>query len=93
MQVMMSDNKAHAGYLLFPKIHELMSSPNFILLARKKIVIFQILFYSSFIVFFLLFQTLFIPLATHCGYISSWIFGKSKYPACALLSDIITCMF
>jgi hypothetical protein len=24
MQVMMSDNKAHAGYLLFPKAHELM---------------------------------------------------------------------
>jgi hypothetical protein len=24
MQVMMSDNKAHAGYLLLPKIHELM---------------------------------------------------------------------
>ena len=24
MQVMVSDNKAHAGYLLFPKIDELM---------------------------------------------------------------------
>jgi hypothetical protein len=30
---------------------------------------------------------------THCGCISSWAFGKNKYPACALLSDVITCMF
>jgi hypothetical protein len=28
MQVMTSDNKAHAGYLLFPKVHELTGPVN-----------------------------------------------------------------
>jgi len=49
--------------------------------------------YSSFIVFFIISNTIYPSSHTHCGYISSWAFGKSKYPACALLSDVITCMF
>jgi len=75
------------------------TSPKFILLAQKKIVIFQIwgqasVCYSSFIFFFfLLFHTIYLSSHTHYGYISSWTFWKSKYPACALLSDVITCMF
>jgi hypothetical protein len=39
--------------------------------------------------FFIISNTIYPSSHTHCGYISSWAFGKSKYPACALLSDVI----
>jgi hypothetical protein len=73
------------------------TSPNFILLARKKSLIFQIWGRACLLFFFHCFSiisnTIYPSSHTHCGYISSWAFGKSKYPACTLLSDVITCMF
>jgi hypothetical protein len=37
--------------------------------------------------FFIISNTIYPSSHTHCGCISSWAFGKNKYPACALLSD------
>ena len=70
------------------------TSPNFILLTRKKKINFSNLFVILLSMFFFIISNTIYPSShTHCGYISSSTFGKSKYPACALLSDVIICMF